>query len=57
MKCKQKDDIIIVSSSSNRTFDKIYVCTTCNGRGFILRADETGYTEKTFIEECPECNS
>ena len=48
---------MIVSSSSNRTFDKVYVCATCNGRGFILGADEIDYTEKTFIEECPECNS
>jgi hypothetical protein len=25
--------------------------------GFILGTDEINYTEKMFIEECPECNS
>jgi hypothetical protein len=36
---------------------KIYVCQTCKNMGFILGTDEINYTEKMFIEECPECNS
>jgi len=36
---------------------KIHVCQTCKNMGFILGTDEINYTEKMFIEECPECNS
>ena len=36
---------------------KLHVCPTCKNIGFILGPDEINYTEKMFIEECPECNS
>ena len=32
-------------------------CSTCKATGFILAPDEDNMTEKTFIEECPDCNS
>jgi hypothetical protein len=41
---------------NNRTH-KVYLCQTCKNLGFILGTDEINYTEKMFIEECPECNS
>jgi hypothetical protein len=41
---------------NNRTC-KMYLCQTCKNLGFILGTDEINYTEKMFIEECPECNS
>ena len=52
MSIKYEHDI----SDSNRAC-KMYVCQTCKNMGFILGTDEINYTEKMFIEECPECNS
>jgi hypothetical protein len=52
MSIKYEQDI----SDRNRTC-KMYVCQTCKNMGFILGTDEINYTEKMFIEECPECNS
>jgi hypothetical protein len=50
MSIKYEQDI----ADGNRT---IYLCQTCKNMGFILGTDEINYTEKMFIEECPECNS
>jgi hypothetical protein len=52
MSIKYEQDI----PDSNRIC-KTYMCQTCKNMGFILVADEINYTEKMFIEECPECNS
>jgi hypothetical protein len=41
----------------NKNTFKMRLCSTCKNMGFILGTDEINYTEKVFIEECPECNS
>jgi Zn finger protein HypA/HybF involved in hydrogenase expression len=35
----------------------ISICSTCKATGIILAPDEENFTEKKFIEECPDCNS
>ena len=31
-------------------------CPTCKNRGFVLGPDEGNKSEKSFVEECPDCN-
>jgi Zn finger protein HypA/HybF involved in hydrogenase expression len=38
-------------------YNGISICSTCKATGFILAPDEENFTEKKFIEECPDCNS
>jgi Zn finger protein HypA/HybF involved in hydrogenase expression len=38
-------------------YNGICICSTCKATGFILAPDEENFTEKKFIEECPDCNS
>jgi Zn finger protein HypA/HybF involved in hydrogenase expression len=50
----------VISSQGNTIVEQnpfIKFCSTCNNRGFVLGPDEENKTEKTFIEECPDCNS
>jgi len=38
-------------------FGGFFFCSTCKSTGFVLAPDEDNYTEKNFIEECPDCNN
>jgi hypothetical protein len=49
----------VISSQNNSAIEQnpyVKFCSTCKNRGFVLGPDEENKTDKSFIEECPDCN-